>query len=109
MHLANVCTVMARDRGIVQVTYHMTKHVTTRDIESTCVLLLVRDKGRVWKTLELIRIHVVLGFCQSMTDCRSWAVLEPSRPHTRCPRIAITSTRIALLGSRVLPAHGPLY
>ncbi len=38
---------MARDRGIVQVTYHMTKHVTTRDIENTCVLLLVRDKGRV--------------------------------------------------------------
>jgi len=47
MHLANVCTVMARDRGIVQVIYHMTRHVTTRDIESTCVLLLVRDKGRV--------------------------------------------------------------
>ncbi len=109
MHLANVCTVKARDRGIVQVTYHMIKHVTTRDIESTCVLLLVRDKGKVWKTLELIRIHVVLGFCQSMTDCRSSAVLEPSRPHTRGPRITITSTRIALLGSRVLQAHGPLY
>ena len=109
MHLANVCTVMARDRGIVQVTYHMTEHVTTRDIESTCVLLLVRDKGRIGKVLELIRKHVVLGFCHRMTDCRSWAVLEPSSPHTRGLRITITSTRIALLGSRVLQAHGPLY
>src|SRR6266404_9975299 len=109
MHLANACTVIARDRGIVQVIYHMTKHVIIRDIESTCVLLLVRDKGRVWKTLELIRVHVVLGFCQSMTDCRSWAVLEPSRPPTHGPRITITSTKIALLGSRVFQVHGPFY
>src|SRR6266404_5298863 len=109
MHLANVCAVITRDRGIVQVIYHMTRHMTIWVIGRTCVLLLVRDKGRVWKTLELIRVHVVLGFCQSMTDCHSWAVLEPSRPHTRGLSITITSTRIALLGSRVLQAHGPYY
>ena len=62
MHLANVCAVMARDRGIVQVIYHMTRHVTTRDIESTCVLLLVRDKrnsledSRTDKSTHCIRV-----------------------------------------------------
>ncbi len=54
MHLANVCTIMARDRGIVQVIYHMTRHMTIWVIECTCVLLLVRDKRRAWKALELI-------------------------------------------------------
>jgi len=47
MHLANVCTIMTCDCGIVHVICHMTRHVTIRVIESTCVLLLVRDKGRV--------------------------------------------------------------
>ncbi len=36
------------------VIYHVTRHVTIWVIEGTCVLLLVRDKGRAWKALELI-------------------------------------------------------
>ena len=65
MHLANVCTVMTRDCGIVQVIYHMTRHVT---IWGTCVLLLVRDKGRAWKALELITDPLCIRVLSYMTD-----------------------------------------
>jgi len=68
MHLANVCTIMTCDCGIVQVIYHMTRHMTIWVIEGTCVLLLVRDKERAWKALELITDTHCIRVLSYMTD-----------------------------------------